>query len=179
MKVKKEDFKLKKFKKTQAGIQVGFQKEVTLKNGVKTVSNTTETYKDDPHPDLVSALEDFDEIVMYDEDYKKTSEVKVTGVTVFPEIESCIITHLKKTESGNTARNSGKISKESETYKLAMKAFDLIDILSDEVYQFVYEGKRAQLALFDPEEVDGSEEFPTDLPEKPVKSGKAKAMEVA
>lgn len=178
MRVKREDFKLLKFKKTNAGVVIGFTEKTTLANGVQSTSTVQKSFREDPHPELVDALQDIGEIVMYDEDYKKGTEIVVTGITIFPEIECAILSHLKETKSGKTVRNSGRISKESETYQKAAKLFDMIDILENEAFEYVYEGKRAQLALFDANEEEQATEpednfvFPDDL-------GKEKKAEVA
>ena len=163
MKIKRENFSLKKFKKTQAGIMVQFSEKMVLSNNVETKCLTTKTFKDDPQAELVEALEAFEEIVMYDEDYKKGTEIKVTGVIVFPEIECGMITHLKPSVSGLGAKNSGRISKDSETFAKATKFFDMVDILADEVYEYVFNGKRAQLALFD---VESEEVAPSESEKK-------------
>lgn len=180
MKVKKENFELKKFKKTEAGIMVQFNEKSVLSNGVESKCLTTKTFKDDPQKELVDALEAFDEIVKYDEGYSDKTEIKITGITVFPEIECGIITHLKTSISGKGAKNSGRISKESEEFKLAKKFFDLIDILSDEVYDYVFNGKRAQLALWENNDEEGEEDDVEEVAQGPgpVPSFKKK-MEVA
>jgi hypothetical protein len=157
--LKREHFELKKFKRTSAGIQLGYRQTIVLTGGVKSQANVTKTYKDDPHPDLLDALQAIDEIVMYDEDYKKGTEVKVTGVTIFPDLETCIITHVKTSVSGKAVKNSGRIAKDSENFQKAVKLFDLLDILENEVYEYEAEGKRSQLKLFDgKDEVEEEEE---------------------
>lgn len=148
MSVKREGFQLKKFKKTNAGIQADYLEETVLAKDVISKQNVTRSLKDDPHPDLINAMKKLDEIVRYDEDYGDDEEIEVTGITIFPSNETAIITHLKKIKSGRTARNSGRIHFNSEEFEKASDLVDIIDDLETEVYKFFFKGKRAQLQMF-------------------------------
>ena len=144
--MREENFKLKKLKITNAGLAMTYVESVIIGDVASEVQHTV-TAKDDVHPDMREALGKFQEIVRYDEGYNKSVVLNVTGITAFPSIDSIIITHTKEILSGNTARNSGKISFESEEFEKAKMCSEFYKALEKEAWEFIQNNKRAQLEI--------------------------------
>lgn len=149
-----ENFNLKKVKLTKGnGLELFFTETKQVSKEVKSVLEKTIKCKDEPHPDLVSALQNFQPLVRYDEGYTQKTEINITGVTCVAG-EVIIITHTKVKKSGTTSVNSGRITKESETFGRADEAFKAWEALRMEAHEYVVNDKRAQLNIFSPEAQD-------------------------
>ena len=159
--MKRDNFKMRKFKKTSAGIEVKYEEITVLPGDVTSSVDTTKNFKDEAHPDLTNAIEAFGEIVAYDEGYEDQDDVLVTGVTLLNGGKTVILTHLKAIKSGKTARNSGRISledNEESEFEKSEELSELITKLTHEVFEYVFKGKRAQLDMFSEEEEEEEEE---------------------
>ena len=159
--MKRDNFKMRKFKKTSAGIKVIYDETTVLPGDVTSSVETEKKFKDEAHPDLTNALEAFSEIVAYDEGYEYQDDITVTGVTLLNGNKTVILTHLKEIKSGKTARNSGRISledNEESEFEKSEELAELIKKLTHEVFEYVFKGKRAQLDMFSEEEEEEEEE---------------------
>lgn len=145
--LQKENFVLKKFKNTKQGMNVEFYKNVVLEGGAVEEQLINISLSSAPHPDLLEAFDALSEIVKYDESYPKKVEMNMTGITIFPKAGVVILSHVKEILSGKTVRNSGRISYESESFEKAEVLKGYVDYLEEEVFKFLFEGKRAQLSL--------------------------------
>lgn len=154
--LKPSNFKLKKFKSNNSGVEVVYEETIVISDDVATVNEVTKKSKDSPDPELTKKFQEIAEVVKYDEGYSDDEEINVLGISINgKDGETAVITHNRKVKSGVTGgRNSGRIHKESEEFEKAKRLFDLIDELSYFVYQFVVKHKRSQLELFNPDDTD-------------------------
>jgi len=139
---------VRKVKYTKSGgLEIKYTDYITKDDVVIPVNHTVDTKKDEPHPDFKIALQAFQPIVKYDEGLKDNAEIEITGVNYFPANEAFILTHVKDIESGRTARNSGRISMNSETFNKLDELQSAWDEMVAETKEYLFNGKRAQLSL--------------------------------
>ncbi|AFM54837.1 hypothetical protein B620_gp59 [Croceibacter phage P2559S] len=180
-----EQFTLQKVKTKGQGLEVNFEVEETtgveVYHDVKNVKSDKS-----PHPDLKEVLDVcrgymaeifyFSTLkeLMHDEQFNATAEQKekleekfsflkgritVTGVSISGKDENrgIIITGKLKTETGHeTAINSQRIKFNGTKYGFEEDLEDLMTDLEGEVFEYVMNGKQAQLEMaFDDDAVDG------------------------
>ncbi len=144
--MKKDNFVLKKLKITNSGLAMTYNEKVVIGEVASEIMHSV-TSKDEVHPDMKTALQAFQDVVRYDEGYSEEAEIKITGITVFPDLKMLIISHNKKIISGNTNRNSGRIHFESEDFEKAAECENIYKTLQTEAFEFIAKNKRAQLEL--------------------------------
>lgn len=144
-----ENVEIRKVKHTSQGVEIDYEVEKQIGEDHVTKTLHTVKCKDQPHPEFSKCLQAFEEIVRFDEGYTKKAEIEITGVTFFPMNETFIVSHLKQCESGRVVRNSGRMS--VETYAKGDDLATLFYALRNEAKAYVFEGKRAQLKIFDAE----------------------------
>jgi hypothetical protein len=155
---------LRKVKLTKsAGLELVFDMLQERDGAIIRTEHSVKSKKDQPSPDFRRAMDCFEEVVRYDEGYTKKHEIEITGITFFPSNEAWIITHVKNTISGRTARNSGRISLNSEEFAKTDECESAWEALQEEVRLYLDEGKRAQLTMaFTEEDADVPEEKHVD-----------------
>lgn len=145
------EFKKIKYTRT-GGLELKYVRVKTLSEDVLSKTEVVEKCKDEPHPDLLNALQSLKSIIAYDEGYDKKAEINVTGVSLFNDHETVIISHTKTINSGATNRNSGRVSFESEEFEKVDELFKIVNTIVKEATAYVADGKRAQLSIFSEEE---------------------------
>jgi len=141
------DFKKIKYTKN-GGLELKYYTYTDMGEGVVSKTEVSTKCKDEPHPDLINALQALKPIVEYDEGYKKGTVITVTGISLFGDADTVIITHTKEKKSGTTVTNSGRISRESEDFGKTEQLFSLVTNVIVEAEEYVSNQKRAQLDMF-------------------------------
>lgn len=178
MKPVKESFKLSKVKLVKdGGLDCHFQVDETIGQEVYQEKYHTESAKD-LHPDLASCFNslhpilarvyhmNFFRALMGNEDFEATAEQSAIAEKMYQEILQKIkVTEIRLSGSnenegvvligslkGNSAKGlsmvSEKINFSDSFYGFEEDLEITIDEIKDEVYSFLFEGKRAQLSLF-------------------------------
>lgn len=146
-KISEANFSVHSVKMLKGGIKASWTETTMLGKDVASKDDANKECKDDPHPDFINAFQALKEIVIYDEGLSEDADIKITGLRLYSD-SLAQITHVKEIESGATARNSGKISRESEDFELADRLFELIQKINHETYEYFINKKRAQLTMF-------------------------------
>ena len=166
----RESFDLEKFKIEKDELNVQFTE---LRQGdegtVKIPVSMRPPYT--PHPDLLNVLSKLKVYVAKQYDYHKPLELSVTGkskerleeafdellkkitvtgftVTGSDQLKSAIITAKIKTDSGTRALPTGRIVYSSDKLGYEQEVQQFVELATDEVYDCLFDGKRAQLDLF-------------------------------
>lgn len=151
------NFKKIKITKT-GGLELAYTRLKTDSEGTVLSTEVVEKSKDEVHPDFANALQAFQDIVRKDEGYTAKHQITITGVSLFSQHETVIITHTKEIKSGVTARNSGRINiAESESGLDLIALGKMVENLVKEATAYIVDNKRAQLSIFSPEVVEDGE----------------------
>ena len=136
----------KKVKITSQGFEAAWSEAVESQDGTTSITEHTVKSKDLPHPDLHEAMQALQSWVQVDEGLTKKAEITVTGISLFNDGDTAIVSHTKKLKSGTTGRSSGRVgyNEEDET---TTTLFSLIEDIITEAKAFVKDGKRAQLEM--------------------------------
>lgn len=168
--LKKEEFKLEKFKIDKDDLLVNFVEQRQTNEGVVKIPVSMQP-PFQPHPDLTDLLKSLKDYVLQQYGYKtlldaapKDKELReaynellsnttVTGFTMAgsDQLRAAIITAKVKTESGTRALPTGRIVFSSEKLGYEQEVEVIIGELEEEVYACLFENKRAQLDLFQEE----------------------------
>lgn len=174
----RKSFLLRKVKRLKSGgLQVDFTVRETA-GGETYEREETHKNARDPHPDLLGRLDDFDVMlavtlrfkelltVVRSDEFKATKDqnkkaekaydwiiqhIDVNGLALSGQDDNrgVIIMGTLKTEAGpNVALNSPRLKFNATTYGFEEALEDRIDQLEEEVYQYIYKGKAAQLDMF-------------------------------
>lgn len=87
-------------------------------------------------------------------DSVEVSGLTLQGIPMEGDITegSCVITGKHKVHNTAVAMNSPKINFSGDIYKFESKLAIIVDTIIDEVYQYLFEGKHAELELFNSDE---------------------------
>lgn len=168
--LKRDEFKLEKFKIDKDDLLVNFIEQRQTNDGlVKIPVSMQPPFQ--PHPDLLDLLKRLKGYVLNQYDYDKLlnvnpkdkdlraaynellSSTTVTGFTLAgsEQLRAAIITAKIKTESGTRAMPTGRIVFSSDKLGYEKEVEVIVDELETEVYACLFENKRAQLDLFQDE----------------------------
>lgn len=141
------------------GVVLQYVRQNQAEAGSVLNTDVVEKSPDEVHPDFKKALQAFAAVVVDDEGYQDKKGVVITGLSLFNNEETVIVTHTKEIKSGVTARNSGRISlTESESGLDLTKLSKLVKNLIKEAKAYVDDNKRAQLTIFDAKEAEKPKE---------------------
>lgn len=173
--VKFDDFTMKKVKVTDKGVNVIFEVKRVIDDEAQIIEHTI-TAKYQPHPDLTHYLTEmreflfkaygmnkgFDIALKYlkGEQKKKAEDamseqlrsITVMGISVSGEDQLRGAVISGKCTSFNEAKqamNSPRIVFSSEKIGIEQDVETMCELLTKEVYKYIFEGKKAQAELFD------------------------------
>jgi hypothetical protein len=136
----------KKVKITSQGFEAAWKEIVEKDDNTTAIAEHTIKSKDQAHPDLSDSLQALRAWVEHDEGLTKKAEINITGISLFNDGDTVIVSHTKKLKSGTTGRSSGRVAYDEEDQQ-TVTLFNLIDTVLKEAQAFVKDGKRAQLEM--------------------------------
>lgn len=184
--LKRDDFTLKKVKFTFPGLNCDFYEKRVIEDSAETIE-TNRKSKYNPHPDLVSFKNDLKHYLVkafhllegYDiaEKYLKGEQkqkaidgkiellqkVEVTGVSVggSDELEGIVISGKIESNNGSKcAINTPRIVFSSDKLGYEKEVQSIFELLENEVYKYIFDGKSGEATLFNNPEV------PSENPEE-------------
>ena len=167
--LKESQFDLQKVKLDKNEVLVDFIKVDSNEDGGKTKTPVSMKPPYQVHPDLASALSSMKETVLKDFGYNKLLDASkgddkvieawnelicnttVTGVALggSDQLRGAVITAKIKTDTGTRGVSTKRIVFSSDKLGYEKKIEETIKTVTSEVYKYLFEGKRAQLELFD------------------------------
>jgi len=147
------NFKLTKLKQQKnGGLTVEWQQQLSTGDAV-TTNKIKQTSNDIPHPDLTNVIKD---LHVYANEILQTDVVlDVTRVAVSGEDENrgVLITCIMDSKAGlPISLNTHRVKIADEIYGWEAELDEKIDKLNTEAFEYIYNGKQAQLEMFDEQE---------------------------
>jgi hypothetical protein len=143
---KEKKMQFKKIKITSQGFEAAWKEVSTKEDETTAIAEHSVKSKDQAHPDLSDSLQALRAWVEHDEGLTKKAEINITGISLFNDGDTVIVSHTKKLKSGTTGRSSGRVAYDEEDQQ-TVTLFNLIETVKKEAVAYIKEGKRAQLEM--------------------------------
>ena len=147
--MERKDFQLSKAKLVDGGLEVTYKKIITNGDEVYT-SKIHEECTREYHPDLRNSFKACDDC--FNEVFSVKDKIETRGISLsgVGDNTGVVLTGVYTTANGQkVAVNSPRIRFGSDSFGFEEELEELVHTIEDELFAYLYEGKQAQLELFE------------------------------